>query len=176
MSNVELKRFRGAVITHGTVLTVESPRSLFDLIETFDETRLAPLLHDYFGERPMLLARKCTLRRTSPNGQNGGWHQDGAFMGTGIRSLNVSIPLTHCGDTAPGLDIVGRRLDEIVQTGQGAIYAWATTSRMPPNGPRPDPWCGSSTEERWCSTSGSAAAPPWIRYRRQTQSGADESG
>ena len=74
----------------------------------------------------MLLARKCTLRRTSPNGQNGGWHQDGAFMGAGIRSLNVWIPLTHCGDTAPGLDIVGRRLDEIVQTGQGAIYAWAT--------------------------------------------------
>jgi hypothetical protein len=126
MNNLELKRLRGAVLTRDSVLTAESPRSLFDLVETFHETRLAPLLHEYFGERPMLLARKCTLRRISPNGQNGGWHQDGAFMGKGIRSLNVWIPLTHCGDTAPGLDIVGRRLDEIVQTGQGAIYAWAT--------------------------------------------------
>ena len=126
MSDLEQKRFRGAVITRGSVLTVDSPRSLFDLIETFDETRLTSILHDYFGERPLLLARKCTLRRISPNGQNGGWHQDGAFMGAGIRSINVWIALTHCGDTAPGLDIVGRRLNEIVQTGKGAFAAWAT--------------------------------------------------
>ena len=91
MSDLEQKRFRGAVITRGSVLTVDSPRSLFDLIETFDETRLTSILHDYFGERPLLLARKCTLRRISPNGQNGGWHQDGAFMGAGIRSINVWI-------------------------------------------------------------------------------------
>jgi hypothetical protein len=45
-------------------------------------------------------------------------------MGRGIRSLNVWIALTHCGDTAPGLDVVGRRLDDLVRMGDGAYAAW----------------------------------------------------
>ena len=53
-------------------------------------------VREYFGEPPMLLARKGTLRRISHEGTSGGWHQDGAFMGVGIRSLNVWLALTHC--------------------------------------------------------------------------------
>ena len=81
------------------------------------------MVRDYFGEPPTLLARKGTLRRIEHDGDTGGWHQDGAFMGTDIRSLNIWLALTHCGDTAPGLDVVGRRLDEIVQD--------RTTARSP---------------------------------------------
>ena len=54
-----------------------------------------------------------------------GWHQDGAFMGADIRSLNVWLSLSHCGDDAPGLDVVARRLDQIVPTGtDGAYMDW----------------------------------------------------
>ena len=38
-------------------------------------------------------------------------------MGTDIRSVNLWMALSHCGDEAPGLDIVPRRLDHIVETG-----------------------------------------------------------
>jgi hypothetical protein len=108
----------------GTVLAVESPPTLFDLIETLNDVGVGQLARDYFGEPPMVLARKVTLRHM-PHTASGGWHQDGAFMGVDIRSLNVWMPLTHCGDDAPGLDVVARRLDYLVQTGNGTKYPWA---------------------------------------------------
>ncbi len=114
------KRFRGAV------MTVESPPTLFDLLDTFARVGLGELVRSYFGEPPMLLARKGTLRRMDHGGRTGGWHQDGAFMGADIRSLNIWLALTHCGDDAPGLDVVGRRLDGLVRTGDGAFADWAT--------------------------------------------------
>ena len=60
-------------------------------------------------------------------------------MGVGIRSLNIWLALTHCGDDAPGLDVVARRLTELVPTGEGA-FAWAA-SPTPPRRSRPAPWC-----------------------------------
>ncbi|MEQ8840948.1 MAG: phytanoyl-CoA dioxygenase family protein [Acidimicrobiales bacterium] len=120
-SDRERKRSRGSI------LTVESPATMFDLVETFRETGLDRLVCEYFGEEPLLLGRKGTLRRIAHGGNTGGWHQDGAFMGSGIRSLNIWIPLTHCGDTAPGMDLVAKRLDYIVPTGDGAFSPWATS-------------------------------------------------
>jgi hypothetical protein len=108
----------------GSVLAVDSPPALFDLIETLDATGVGRLARDYFGEPPMILAKKATLRRISRDARTGGWHQDGAFMGAGIRSLNLWLSLSHCGDDAPGLDVVGHRLDELVQSGDGAFASW----------------------------------------------------
>ena len=45
----------------------------------------------------------------------GAWHQDGAFMGD-VRALNLWLSLSRCGDESPGLDIVPRRLDDLVAT------------------------------------------------------------
>ena len=94
------------------------------LIETLDETRIRRLVREYFCEPPMILAKKVTLRKIARNARTGGWHQDGAFMGAGIRSLNLWLSLSYCGESAPGLDVVGRRLDELVQSGEGAFAAW----------------------------------------------------
>ena len=109
----------------GGVLAVDSPRAMFDVIETFEMAGIEKVASDYFGERPALLAKKWTLRRVPADARGSQWHQDGAFMGKNIRSLNVWLALSHCGDDAPGLDVVGRRLDRIVETGtDGAFLHW----------------------------------------------------
>jgi ectoine hydroxylase-related dioxygenase (phytanoyl-CoA dioxygenase family) len=73
----------------------------------------------------VLSANKCTLRRVSPD-TVGGWHQDGAFLGRGIRAVNLWLALSDCGTDAPGMDLVPRRLDDVVETGgPDAYFDWA---------------------------------------------------
>jgi hypothetical protein len=66
----------------------------------------------YLGEPALVSLNKTTLRRAEPS-VPGAWHQDGKFMG-GVRSLNLWLSLSRCGDESPGLDIVPRRLDRLV--------------------------------------------------------------
>jgi Phytanoyl-CoA dioxygenase (PhyH) len=122
------RKFRRDV---GGVLVVDSPPSLFDVIETFDAAGIRGIVTEFFGEQPALLAKKWTLRRVPHDTGDSGWHQDGSFMGGDIRSLNVWLALSHCGDNAPGLDVVGRRLDDIVPTGtEGAWLDWNVSPLM----------------------------------------------
>ena len=121
VSNRQPKRARGSI------MTVESPPALFDVLEVFGKVGIDRLVRDYFGEPPGLLGRKATLRRVAP-GKMAGWHQDGAFLGRGIRSLNIWIALTDCGVDAPGLEVVGRRVDVLVPPGAGAHAAWGITA------------------------------------------------
>jgi hypothetical protein len=107
------------------VWTVESPRMMFDFLEILERADLRPLVSDYLGERPALTLKKSTLRRTSPM-PFADWHQDGAFLGDGIRTINLWLSLSHCGEDAPGLDLLPRRLDRIVETGSGgAAFPWS---------------------------------------------------
>jgi Phytanoyl-CoA dioxygenase (PhyH) len=109
----------------GGLLTADSPKLLNLLLETFTELGLREIIGDYLGERPVLSANKCTLRRVKLTAGTD-WHQDGAFLGRGIRSLNVWIALNDCGIDSPGLDLLPRRFDDIVETGTGgAIFDWA---------------------------------------------------
>ena len=109
----------------GGVWTADSPRVLADLVDTLQAVGLAPLITAYLGERPVLSVNKCTLRRVGVEPGNANWHQDGAFLGEGIRSLNVWMSLSHCGVDAPGLDVVPRRFEEVLETGtDGAIFPW----------------------------------------------------
>jgi hypothetical protein len=109
----------------GGVLTVESPRSMFDVLDTFEAVGLTEPLTGYLGERPVLAAKKWTLRRV-PLDTTADWHQDGAFLGAGVRAVNVWVALSHCGDTAPGLDIVAGRLHELAPRGtDGAWFDWS---------------------------------------------------
>ena len=113
----------------GSVWAPDSPRMLFELLEAFEEAGLPTLVTDYLGERPALSMHKSVLRRVSPD-TGTDWHQDGAFLGEGIRTLNIWLALTPCGRDAPGLDVVPRRL-ELVETGtEGAIFPWAVSPAM----------------------------------------------
>jgi hypothetical protein len=108
----------------GGVLAADCPKVMFDLIEVFDRTGLRRIVTEYLGERSAMSMNKSTLRRARPE-DGGAWHQDGAFMGD-VRALNIWLSLSHCGDDAPGLDLVPRRLDQIVPTGtEGAIFDWS---------------------------------------------------
>jgi hypothetical protein len=114
----------------GGVMTMDSPRMLYELVETLEELGVAPIIAAHLGERPALSMNKSTLRRV-PLDTIGDWHQDGAFLGQGIRTVNVWMCLSNCGRDAPGLDIVPRRLNYIVQTGtEGAIFPWAVSPAM----------------------------------------------
>ena len=107
------------------MLLADSPRALFDVIETWDAIGLGRLLEGYLGEWPALSYKKCTLRR-APADVGTEWHQDGAFLGTVTRTVNVWLACSPCGVDAPGLDVVPRRLNEIVPTGKAdAMWDWS---------------------------------------------------
>jgi ectoine hydroxylase-related dioxygenase (phytanoyl-CoA dioxygenase family) len=103
---------------------------LFDLLEIVGRARVPDLVATHLGERPALSAKKTTLRRVT-RASDAQWHQDGAFMGTDIRTVNLWLALSNCGEDAPGLDILPRRLDHIVERGTpGAIFDWAASPAM----------------------------------------------
>jgi hypothetical protein len=118
------------VINGGGVWTVDSPRSFFDLMEAIEEVGLGDTIAGYLGERPAISVKKSTLRRV-PIDTGTDWHQDGSFLGEGIRTVNLWLALTSCGADAPSLDIVPRRLDEIAPTGtDGAHFDWSVGPGM----------------------------------------------
>ncbi len=92
----------------GGVLGVDSPLLNFEMTEMLAAARMPELVTAYLGEPALTTAHKTTLRKAEPS-IPGGWHQDGRFMGP-VRSLNLWLSLSRCGDVAPGLDIVPRRL------------------------------------------------------------------
>ena len=112
----------------GSVWAVDSPPSAFRLIEFYRQLGLPELLQQYFGEEAMLSVRKWVLRCVPPNnGGESGWHQDGQFMGDGIRTVNLWVALSDCGTgaDAPGIDIVADNTREIYPTGtHGAPFDW----------------------------------------------------
>jgi len=99
----------------GGVLAIDSPRVLLDTLDALDRVDFPAVVHGYLGERGALSAEKTTLRKADPS-VPGAWHQDGKFLGD-VHALNLWLSLSRCGDEAPGLDIVPRRLDHIVAAG-----------------------------------------------------------
>lgn len=109
------------------VHAVDSPRTLFRHLEGLAAAGFDKLLWEYFGERPALSAKKSTLRRTRPNAL-AGWHQDGAFLGTQTRSLNIWTAFSRCGVDSPSLDVFPRHFDHLVEMGGPDIFDWAVSN------------------------------------------------
>jgi hypothetical protein len=111
------------------VLAADSPRAFFEFLETVRETGLDRIIAAYFGERPALSVEKTTLRRADASLHQSTWHQDGAFLGMGIRTVDVWIALSRCGREAPGLDVVPIRLERLLPTGEaGTYFQWTVSS------------------------------------------------
>ena len=90
---------------------VDSPRALFQVIDALGSTNVVQVISEYLGESAVLSAEKTLLRRVPPSAKPS-WHQDGSFMGTSTRAVNVWIALSDCGEgtDAPGIAILPRRL------------------------------------------------------------------
>jgi hypothetical protein len=90
---------------------------------------LPEVVGSYLGEPALISVHKTTLRKAEP-AVAGAWHQDGKFMGP-VRSLNLWLSLSRCGDEAPGLDLVPRRLDQYLDTGtEGAQLDWTISDSV----------------------------------------------
>ncbi|HLZ67342.1 MAG TPA: phytanoyl-CoA dioxygenase family protein [Aliidongia sp.] len=114
----------------GGAWTADSPRVLFDLIDLFNDSGVVDLIAGVLGERPALSIGKSTLRRV-PHTSDTDWHQDGAFLGANVRTVNVWLSLSDCGVDAPGLDVVARRVPYVLQAGShGAHFDWSVGPGM----------------------------------------------
>jgi hypothetical protein len=105
---------RGWIKQGGGLLAADAPMLHFQMMELFGAARMSELVSAYLGEPALISVHKTTLRKAHPS-VPGAWHQDGFFMGN-VRSLNLWLSLSRCGDEAPGLDILPRRLDHYVAT------------------------------------------------------------
>ena len=123
-------RVRGGDLssTSGSLWTVDAPVAAAELVAFYKQVGLHRLLQTYFQEQALLSVRKWVLRCVPPiRGGNKGWHQDGRFMGAGIRTVNLWIALTDCGTgmPAPGLELVADSRRVIHETGtHGAFFDW----------------------------------------------------
>ena len=108
----------------GAIWTADAPRALADFIAFLGAHGVSKVIEAYLGERAFLSLGKATLRVVPPTtGTN--WHQDGAFLGKDIRTVNVWLALSDCGEDASGLDIYPERMTGLVETGtKGAMASW----------------------------------------------------
>ena len=104
----------------GGVLAVDAPLLSAQMIDMFEAAGVQSLVEGYLGEPALISIEKTTLRKAEPH-VSGAWHQDGKFMGD-VRALNLWLSLSRCGDEAPGLDIVPKRLDYIVEAGDEETF------------------------------------------------------
>lgn len=124
----ELSALRVFSAIANSVLCVESPSIAEMLLEFYERHGIRDIATQYLGEEPVLSVKKWVLRRSELPMEEAGWHQDGAFMGTHINTLNLWIPLTECGGAsgAPGMDLIPQRLTQI-QSAEGATFDWSVS-------------------------------------------------
>lgn len=116
----KLTRTLGADVS---VLTATSPILAAKLLRLFDRNGIRALLAEYFEHEPCVSVYKWVLRRAVSPKQPIDFHQDGAFMGDEIDSMNCWVPLTDCGagSDAPGMDIVPARFMRAFAKGSGVM-------------------------------------------------------
>jgi hypothetical protein len=105
---------RGWIKQGGGLLAADAPMLHVEMMELFAAAGLRELVGDYLGEAALISVHKTTLRKAEPS-VPGAWHQDGFFMGP-VRSLNLWLSLSRCGDESPGLDLLPKRLEHYLAT------------------------------------------------------------
>jgi hypothetical protein len=123
----------------GGVMAADSPMMFNRLAELYRRSGLVSAIEDHLGERPLLSVGKTVMRRVKLSAP-ADFHQDGSFLGTNVRTINVWIALSDCGVNAPGLDVVDCRVPDLVEMGTGgARFSWSVGQEvaLSANGGRP---------------------------------------
>lgn len=108
------------------VRVADSPIAMRQLVSYFVDCGLRDIVQGYLGERPAMIANKWILRR-SPSGVNGfDYHQDGRFLGEGIRTIDCWIALSTCGPGTgrPGMDCFPSRV-ELFESDEQSLFPWS---------------------------------------------------
>lgn len=107
-------------------LIADSPAMLSRITRIYREAGIFDLVSRHLGEVPVLSSQKSTMRRTLSNiWASDNWHQDGAFLGSNTRVVNVWLALTHCGERAASVEIGTTRQTRIIPPGDGSNYSWS---------------------------------------------------
>jgi hypothetical protein len=109
------------------IRVADAPEAMCDLVDVFTATGVRRAVAEYLGERPAAIANKWILRRSPTGVALGDFHQDGAFLGEGIRTVDCWIALSHCGPGTgrPAIDVVPVRMDRVLQAGEDATFTWS---------------------------------------------------
>jgi hypothetical protein len=110
---------RKVVAEDGGTWLADSPAATATMLDVLDGAGVIGVAADYFGERPHFSLQKSTLRRYRPLRPEAGWHQDGSFLGPGVRTLNAWLAFSQCGidEPRPGLEVVPQRVPEVLEVG-----------------------------------------------------------
>lgn len=114
---------RAMVEKRGNVWMADSPANTALVLDLLVARGVIGAVAAHLGERPCFSLQKSTLRHLRAEPGFGGWHQDGAFLGDDVRTMNVWAALTPCGGDlpTPGLELVPRRFGEILSTEGGMV-------------------------------------------------------
>ena len=116
-------------------MPVSNPKDAFrlrlDNYHILDSARLRNVLHTVFG--PFLWLYPPMIRRQNPNAESAflPYHQDRAYTAHYQRFYTCWIPLTACGDDAPGLEVLcGRVEDDLSHESIGLWESGIPTERL----------------------------------------------
>lgn len=108
------------------VRVCDVPVAMRRLLEVFASTGLRSAVERYFAERPAMIANKWILRRSPSGVITSDFHQDGAFLGDGIRTVDCWIALSDCGPGTgrPAIDLFPHRY-ELIEPDDKAVFSWS---------------------------------------------------
>lgn len=107
---------RNMVARQGGTWLADSPASTARILAELEASGVTGAISGHLGERPFFSLQKSTLRRSLPRFNLVAWHQDGSFLDSDVRTMNVWVALSPCGGDrpSPGLEIYPERLPEIL--------------------------------------------------------------
>ena len=110
-------------------MLADSPPVFCKFIKLISDSGLKALIENYLKGSVALSIEKSVLRRAVPDDTDRwdcAWHQDGAFLGSDIFSLNMWVALSDCGVDSPSLDLITKRYRETLPTGTDrAPFTWS---------------------------------------------------
>ncbi|MEO6317410.1 MAG: phytanoyl-CoA dioxygenase family protein [Acidimicrobiales bacterium] len=114
----------------GGTWLADSPAVAAFVLDDLADAGVLQIIAGHFGERPFFSLQKSTLRRTLPVFNRVAWHQDGAFLSEGVRTMNVWVALSRCGGDlpTPSLEVIPRRFDSVLPAeGRLIVHSVANT-------------------------------------------------